>query len=263
MAPRSHELPDDIKRRLVEARERAVQFADSLLAWRDELKRLHDLSCKFDLGFSTLEHRFRTLTTSDLKREILVQPQIARLIQPNAKNRELRTYELPAIVVTLDGTDAEIRAEFEAALVTAGRLHPTRLQKRGRTSKERQQPWPIVFLSWRDHDILPLAEFLIWRLSLTKQEQEIYSPKSYARWRRRNEYEDERSTKPAMQALGRAINSLPMLDRASRIGETPLDDYAWNLVAAWACVMEAEEKTRRAQVQAHDAEWLTLNRLLI
>ena len=239
MAARGRDLPDGIKGLMDEARERAKRLGDSLRGWRSELLRWHDLSIDVELGLSRVDFKIENVSTINSEKRVIRSAPIAQLVGPDATNLVLPTYVLPAIVLTLDAPDVEIRAAFEAKLSEARECYPPPLKKPGRLSGDRQRSWHDIFRNWRDHDILPLAEFIAWRSTLSEHEREKYPMATFARWRDR----DKGTTAQAEKVLNKAISNLPMLNRAPWGAEDDLGEEALQLVKDWTPHFEAVAKT--------------------
>lgn len=241
MAARGRELPDGIARQMLVAADRARRH--DARGWRDELRRWHDLFDELRLGFPSLSSRLEPISIAGQDKAQIRHAAVARLIGPHASRRELPRSLLPAIVVTLDAPDDVLRAAFEAELRKAREQHPFPLMKQGRKSVISHKPWPEVFASWIGNDILPLAEFLVWRSRCGSQGKDDYPDATFARWRNK----DKGTTAVTKVALSKAIESLPKLDREVATSSDHFSDDDRKFLAKLTADFEAAEKAK-----AHD-----------
>ena len=242
-AGQRRDLPDEVKSLMEAARARAAKL--DMAGWRDELWRWHDRSLRLGLGLPSLNHKTRTFSTSDLYSRGLVAPSIARIVGPGDRGTVLRSFELPAIVLTLDAPDSEIRAQFEGALAEARRRFPLAFERPGRKGVDRALPWQETFNRWNNHGILPWAEFMAWRSKVGAGSPKQWPDARFAEWRGK-----DRSTVPETRmALRKAICNLPRLHHVLQQAAVGLDEGEEATAREWGAAYVERERAKPSEAE--------------
>ena len=164
------------------------------------MKDIWSLSEGYKLGLA--EGLDKTAMRNDF-----LAPQPVELILPQQAGYVLELYRLPALIVYVNAPDAVILSEIKRTLKAIRKPLRPPIAKPGRAAFNSLFD-AHIFAKWRSEKIVQLAELLMWRAKLSKQEAKNYPDHVLGKWLGK---ETPQATTKAKNTLKEALASLPAL----------------------------------------------------
>lgn len=204
--PGDHRPPKDVKKFLDSSNYARLRQL-GVRGWFDELTRLYELSIECDLKLHRIDTKIETLTIGGRTKIYLPGAPLAQLVAPANNDVLVPKHLLPALVININAPDEIVRKQFEMALAQARKQFPSAFSKPGPRAPNSLFD-ARTFLSWRNAQIVPLADVLAWNARRTKQGLPSYPEYVLGGWLG---LPDRPATNRAKNTLKKALASLPAL----------------------------------------------------